>query len=126
MPYRQLLLTIPMLFLLVACSTAQAAAPPPTLTQQEVRGQAKFDSSCSRCHSTLEGLVVVGPSLYGIATRGAERIEGVDIETYIRESILDPGAYTVEGFPEDAMPATFGEELSKEDIDALVAYLLTL
>ncbi len=41
---------------------------------------------------------------------------------YLRQSIMDPGAYLVEGF-EDKMPDITG--LSEEDIDDLVAFLLT-
>jgi len=45
---------------------------------------------------------------------------------YIRISILSPSAYTVEGFPEGVMPSTLKDELAKEDLDAVIAYLLTL
>jgi len=70
--------------------------------------------------------VVVGPSLAGIATRGGSRIEGLDAAAYIRASIMTPDAYVVEGFPEGIMPADFKEHLSPEDLEAVVAFLLTL
>jgi hypothetical protein len=44
----------------------------------------------------------------------------------IRESILDPNATLVDGFPADTMPNVWGDELSGEQVDQLVAYLLTL
>ncbi len=85
-----------------------------------------FDAYCSRCHGTSGETVIVGPSLAGIATRGSERIEGMDAQAYIRNSILDPSAYTVAGFPEGVMPGTLKDELTAEQLDAVVAYLLTL
>lgn len=85
-----------------------------------------FVANCSRCHSASGDSIVVGPSLAGIATRGAARIQGMDAEAYIRDSILNPTAYTVEGFPEGVMPANLTEAIPPTDLDALVAYLLTL
>jgi mono/diheme cytochrome c family protein len=85
-----------------------------------------FAANCSRCHSASGDTAIVGPSLAGIAARAGERIEGMDAEGYIRDSILNPTAYTVEGFPEGIMPLNFEEELSPEDLDAIVVYLLTL
>ncbi len=45
-------------------------------------------------------------------------------EEYLRESIVDPSAFVVEGYS-DAMPKSFRILLSEEDIDNLVAFLLT-
>ena len=114
-----------LLLLLGACSSF---VPPPTPTRSplENRGRAVFESYCARCHGTVGETVIVGPSLAGVATRAETRVAGQDAETYIRTSILDPGAYTVEGFPVETMPRTFRDELAPEDLDAVVAYLLTL
>lgn len=75
-------------------------------------------AGCITCHSLTAGEVVVGPSIAGIGSRGDA--------AYIRESILDPNATLVEGFPGDTMPNVWGDELSGEQVDQLVAYLLTL
>ena len=45
---------------------------------------------------------------------------------YIHTSITQPGAFVVEGFQDGVMPLNFGETLSEQDINDLVAYLLTL
>lgn len=45
---------------------------------------------------------------------------------YIRNSILNPNGYTVEGYPEGTMPSSLKDELAEEDMDAVIAYLLTL
>ena len=84
------------------------------------------NAGCRICHSLDPGLVLIGPSLDGIATRAATRVPGLSAEEYIRQSILDPNAYVVEGFPAGQMLQNFGELLSGEDIDNLVAFLLTL
>jgi hypothetical protein len=52
-------------------------------------------------------------------------VPGQDARTYIMTSIMRPQAYLVEGF-EPLMPEDFGKSLTGEEIDNLVAYLLTL
>jgi len=47
------------------------------------------------------------------------------VEAYIRESILEPEAYTVEGYS-PLMPKTYAASLDEEELAALVDYLLTL
>ena len=114
-----------LLLALVACSSP-APSPTPTLLALESKGQSVFKNYCSNCHSTSSETVIVGPSLVGIATRGGDRIEGMDAQAYIRDSILNPNAYTVDSFPEGIMPLNMKDALSSEDLDAVVAYLLTL
>ncbi len=83
---------------------------------------------CSACH-TIQGVSqgVLGPELTNIATIAETRIPGMSAEDYLRESIVEPDAHTVEGFQEGLMQATMaGIPLSDEDIDALVEYMLTL
>jgi mono/diheme cytochrome c family protein len=110
---------------LAACNSFNAPAMP-TLSPPENRGRGIFDSYCTPCHAAAGETVVVGPSLAGIAVRGGNRIEGMDAQTYIRNSIVDPNVYIVEGFPEKIMPPDLNDQLSSKDLDALVAYLLTL
>ncbi len=83
-------------------------------------------AGCSTCHSLQTDVIIVGPSLGGIATRASTRVSGMSAEEYIRESILKPDAYLVEGFPSGTMPQVWGEELGEEQLNNLVAYLLTL
>jgi mono/diheme cytochrome c family protein len=109
---------------MAACSTS-AAQPAPTLTSQQQMGQSVFNLRCAQCHATVPETVVIGPSLYGIATRAATRIEGYDAEAYIERSVLVPDSYIVEGFP-NTMPTNFGKELTSEELTAVVSYLMTL
>ncbi|RMF78003.1 MAG: hypothetical protein D6737_16130 [Chloroflexi bacterium] len=88
-------------------------------------GQSLFVTNCSVCHNADSEATLVGPGLLGISERAATRVEGLSAEAYIRQSILEPGAFVVEGFP-PAMPATFGAMFTDEQIDDLVAYLKSL
>jgi nitric oxide reductase subunit C len=105
-------------------------------------GQALFHASppgCFACHSTAPGVDLAGPSVAGLAARAAQIVlqpgyagAATDAEGYIRESILSPSAHIVE--PVDRysaggvsfMPHNNEEVLTPEQIDALVAYLMTL
>jgi mono/diheme cytochrome c family protein len=47
-------------------------------------------------------------------------------EEYVREAIVDPPAFVVDGYSGDTMPGNFGDQLTPEEIDTLVEYLLGL
>ena len=106
-------------------STPVPAQPTPTPTgPPEVYNTAQ-PIACSVCHS-LDGTTGLGPTWLGIATGAETRVSGKSAEEYIRESILDTGAFVVGGFPDGLMPQTFADTLTPEQIDDLVAFLLTL
>ncbi|MBT8212039.1 MAG: 4Fe-4S binding protein, partial [Acidimicrobiia bacterium] len=81
---------------------------------------------CVICHSAERGDDGVGPSLHGVATRASSRVGELTAEQYLRESILEPDAYVVDGYPEGQMLGGYEETLSERDLDSLIAYLLTL
>lgn len=68
----------------------------------------------------------VGPSHYGLADRAGDYVEGMSAEQYIRESIVEPNAHLVEGFPEGVMYQNYADDLTEQQINDLVAYLMTL
>lgn len=80
-------------------------------------------NTCSGCHSTGT-FKSYGPGLAGILERAASRVEGMSAEEYIEQSIRDPAAFVVSGFP-DFMPKSYGS-LPDSDIQDLIAYLKTL
>lgn len=84
-----------------------------------------FARDCGACHSAAPDTVIVGPSMAGIASRAATRVEGQNAHDYLLVSILKPDAHLVEGY-ENLMPSTLGKTLTGEEIDAVIAYLLTL
>lgn len=111
--------------ILAACSTMSEASATPTLDATQQEGQAVFKLRCAQCHALTPDTVVIGPSLAGLATRAANRIEGYSAEEYIEISILWPKEYLVEGFT-DTMPTNFGKDLTSDELAAVVAYLMTL
>ena len=92
--------------------------------------------ACFSCHSLQENIILVGPSLAGLASRAATLVGSVDYKgaaksppDYIRESIINPQAHIVPGQTFSAggrsiMPA-YDTTLKPEEIDHLVAYLAT-
>jgi mono/diheme cytochrome c family protein len=107
----------------------QLATPTPSAEEAAdpvAQGQQVFvTSGCNACH-TISGISTgtVGPNLTQIGEVGGTREEGVAAEDYIHESIVTPNAYVVEGFPPNVMPQIYGEQLSDEQLDNLIAFLL--
>ena len=81
---------------------------------------------CITCHSLEPGVIIIGPSVAGIASRAGNMVSGLSAEEYLRQSIVDPNAFLVPGFPKDTMPPVWGQRLSEKQIDELIAYLMTL
>lgn len=99
---------------------AEAAADP------IARGQQIYTSAgCGGCHA-IQGISngVVGPGLSQIGEVAATRKDGYSAEDYIRESILNPNAYVVDGYQPNIMPQNYSQQLSDQELDDLVAFLL--
>ena len=92
-----------------------------------VRGKYLFSNApaiCSTCHSLQPDVVIVGPSLSGVANRAGSRVAGLTAEEYIRTSIVHPSEFIVPGF-QDVMQKNFGDVLTSDQINDLIAYLMT-
>ncbi|HTJ61761.1 MAG TPA: cytochrome c [Candidatus Saccharimonadales bacterium] len=110
---------------LAGCMLAVACAEP-RATEPIARGaQVYREKSCATCHLIGTDGGTAGPPLTHIGSVAETRKPGTSGEDYIRQSILDPGAYVVPGYP-DTMPRGLARGLSQEDFDDLVRYLLTL
>lgn len=115
------------MFSLPACGGGDAIGRPITATDgAELFALRALGSQagCVTCHSLTPDYVIVGPSLAGVADRAESRVAGLDAAGYLRQSIVTPDAYVVDGFESGKMPSILGEILSPQQIDALVDYLL--
>lgn len=122
MRYKQLIIVVlGLAFVLAACGGANSQ---PAAVGDPERGRVIFEDQdrtrCVWCH-TLDGSVLVGPSLHGISERAGDRVPGLSAVEYLRQSILDPPAYIVEGF--DIKMQTY--ELVPEEVDILVPSMFT-
>jgi mono/diheme cytochrome c family protein len=128
------------------------ATPVPTSTPTEIpptevtalgdpaRGEAIFQGGkgaapgCVTCHMVAQDMVLIGPSMVGIADRAATREEGKTAEEYLRESILQPNAFLVPNTDVNVFSAggtslmfqQYADYLSEQDVNDLISYLLTL
>lgn len=109
-----------------AATTAPTAAPTAAATTapaagDPAAGQKLFAEKCSACHADQDG---VAPGRIGMGQRAATRIAGMSAADYLHQSIVDPGAFVVPNF-KNIMPTTFSQQLTDQEINDLVAYLLT-
>jgi cytochrome c oxidase subunit 2 len=90
------------------------------------RGERIVDQNgCFACHS-IDGSVIVGPTWSGIYGSEEQLVDGTVIEVddeYLRESILEPNAKIVEGYPPNAMPQYV---FSDEEIADIIEFMKTL
>ena len=83
-------------------------------------------NGCSSCHTLAAAGAsgTVGPDLDKVVSDAAKYAKGKPPAVYIRQSIVTPNAFVVPGFPKGTMPQTFGQQLSPQQITALVNFLI--
>jgi len=123
---------------LVACGgddAGGAAEAEPAAGGSAARGEELYHQTtigsasapgCVTCHSTDEGVTLVGPSHAGIGTRAATEAPGMSAADFLEQSIREPDAVVTEGFSPGVMYQNYDTDLTDQQIDDLVAYLLTL
>lgn len=103
----------------------------------QVTGQiSSTGQGCSACHNPNEPLAGPGPYLYGIADVADQRRPGYTAYEYLYESIVNPMAFIApvqgdftewpQGNMVNAMPQDWGQKLTEDQINDIIAYLLTL
>ena len=120
-----------------AAATLPAAAGDDPVAQGEALFRAA-PAACFTCHSVTPGVNLAGPTLAGIGERATQLVGSPeyaggaqDPEGYVRESIVQPSAHVVPGTLYSAdgrsfMPDNYETTLTAEQIEQLVAYLMTL
>ncbi len=87
--------------------------------------QIASEQVCGTCHST-DGSRLVGPTwknLYGHEVTLEDGSTVTADEEYLRESIVEPSAKVVQGFPPSMVPY---DQLSESEINSLIAYIKSL
>ncbi len=129
------LMAFSMLLLLAACGGGGDAVDETAVGGDAARGERLYNQTvigsasapgCITCHSLEPDVVLVGPSHAGLASRAGNYVPGMSAEEFLRQSIVDPDAHVVEGFPAGVMYQNYGQDLAAPQIDDLVAFMLTL
>ncbi len=107
--------------------TPSAAVGDPTHGESVFHEGAGVAPPCISCHQITSGgfAFSIGPNLAEIAQVAATRVTGMDAPAYIRQSIVDPSAHLAPGF-RNIMYPHFAQDLSAQDIEDLVAFLMAL
>lgn len=86
------------------------------------------DKACIGCHS-LDGSKVVGPTFKGLFGKSDKFDDGSSYtadEAYLKESILDPQAHIVGGFPKPSPMPSYQGQLSDQEIGDIIEYIKTV
>ena len=108
-----------------ASPMASPGASPGALVGDVERGR-QLAAQFLGCHS-VDGSTLVGPTWLGLFGRTETLADGTTVvvdEAYLRESIVDPNAKVVAGFPAGAMPPF--SYLTEQQLADLIAYIKSL
>ena len=107
----------------------------PLATGKEPIDKIFVQSGCTACHM-IPGIRVAkgreGPKLE-LGTTARRRLADPNYRgqaktdwEYVQESILNPGAYIVQGYPDHVMPRWYGQKLTAGALDKIISYLLKI
>jgi mono/diheme cytochrome c family protein len=119
-----------------ALSPTPTSTPAPTATPQPLEGTAAeeilLSAGCISCHQIgdLGEAHKVGPDLSGIGLLTGEALQGMSLEEYLQQALVDPNAVVATNCPNgpclpNIMPRDYATRLDSQQIETLVAYLLT-
>ncbi len=84
---------------------------------------------CSKCHPVGTGekpATGIGMNLGDIGSRAGATVPNQSAKDYLRTSIVDPDAHLAGGFQDGLMSREYKKLLTPQQIEDLVAYMLTL
>jgi cytochrome c553 len=125
------LLVLIIILLLAACGSAGASAGNPANGKQLFDGSVAMAGerapACITCHAIEPGMDTgSGQSLSNIGNRAGATVPGQSAEEYLRAAITTPDAYLSGGFQDGIMYREYAQALTAQQINDLVAYMLTL
>jgi cytochrome c len=116
----------------MACNSAAEPGNPQRGAQvfnTPVRAERGNLEPCAECHPTQAGQppkTGLGTNFANIASRAGAMVAGQSAEEYLRTSIIDPDAFLAGGFQDGLMSREYKKLLTPQQIEDLVAYLMTL
>jgi len=130
-PIHVLMFGILMALLIAACGAGGTAAGDPANGKKLFDGEiAMADArapACITCHAIEPGMDTgSGQSLANLGARAGTAVAGQPAEEYLRLSIADPDAYLSGGYQEGIMYRGYAQALTSQQINDLIAYMLTL
>ena len=96
-----------------------------TPSSPSAAGLSVFNANgCSSCHtlSAANATGKVGPDLDNLVAYAKKANQ--PLEAFVHDSIVDPNAYIQPGYQKNVMPGTFGQSLTKSQLDAVVSFLV--
>ena len=123
------------LIMFIKAQKGEAAKPKTTsaadlakLTPDQRGKKLYVEKVCSGCHS-IDGSKVVGPSFKGVYGREAEWDDGMKYkadDAYIKDSILNPQAHIVKGYPHPSPMPGYQGQLDDSQIGDIIEFMKTL
>ena len=120
-----------MVLLLAACGSVGGTAGNPTNGKQLFDGTVVLADArapaCATCHAIQPGQDIgSGQSLSNIGNRAGVTVPGQTAEEYLHTSITNPDAFLSGGYQEGIMYRDYAQAMTSQQINDLVAYMLTL
>jgi mono/diheme cytochrome c family protein len=112
-----------------------ATAVQETVPVTAAQGKAIFTGvgGCGACHALADAGTTgqTGPNLStrlasDCSNPASQKIRGSTLAKCIETAIVKPYAYLPSGYAAGIMPATFGQQLSKSQLQALIKYLVSV
>jgi cytochrome c len=119
------------ILLLAACGAGSASGGDPASGKQLFDGAVTLADArapaCATCHAIVSGEEKgSGQNLSNIGNRAGTTVPGQSAEEYLRTAITNPDAYLAGGYQDGIMYRGYGQALTPQQVDDLVAYMLTL
>lgn len=99
-----------------------------SIEESQRQGELLFNgiATCNACHTVNAVGGLVGPDLVGIAVRIVANHSDLSVEAALELEIVNPTEHVTENFRGDLMPLNYVDILTPQQIQDIVAYLVSL